>query len=452
MIHILPVKKSTVIITLLTVIALMVGCSERQDAKKSDILVTEKIISYVQRAYRTNPYTPDAIASHDHNHILSWGGDDLRFDGKTLIDSVDSMSRWYVTIAQFSQTAKSVLFVIYYNDQHRVYFYDYQKQNLRNLGSFRDVHHIEFSKEGNHFLFVAENQEGLFIFVDGEQRFGPLSRCSNATFRVGTTNVLYSTLQRGEVWIFENNTPKIGPFTEVEKIFVSATNRTAIVAKRGEQVYVIVDGKEEGPFEEVRGFSFNPTGRRYGYVARVAGDEQEKVIIDGNDVESFKEVPIPPFFSLNGRSVGFVGKREPPPSMYYVAESEDGKEVRVPALVAGEEEFLLEVNNSIREKKVYKSGLLAIGLRNEGIYWACVEDSGNRVVYFDVDRESFLKKCLALRIPGVPETWEYEDFIDGGEPCFVSENKVSFVALKHEETVRKSKIPIYKVEIEFPVP
>lgn len=404
-----------------------------QVEKKSNPVLTEKILCSVKRAYATNPYTLSALASHDHNHVLTWG------DGIYLDDMPLEINRVYtipLDFAKFSPTNESVAFGSGFKDKH--YIYHYKNSRLREYGPFKKIHHFDFSHDGKHFLYIVEDVKNRFsIFVDGERRFGTFtfSKCANAIFRVDSARILYSASREGNWWVFENERRKFGPFTDVKNIFVSATDRTAIIAKRSEQHYVILDGKEEGPFEKVRGFSFGPAGRRYGYVISNDGKKGETVIIDGEKMGSFETVALSPIFSLNGESVVFVVERELPPSPLKTKDER---------YMLGTKEFVIIINGVIRKKENY-SGLDPLGMARSGIHYICVDDSGNRIVYFDAQAGAGYFK---LKIPGVSGTWECQDFIRGGAPRFVSENKVSFVALKREQA--QSKRLIYKVEIEFP--
>ena len=88
---------------------------------------------------------------------------------------------------------------------------------------------MRFSEDGEHFAYVGDDARKVVAVIDGA---------------------------------------KSTPYDAIGHLVWSARNRSAFVARRGAESFVVVDGKESGPYQDVAGLSFSPTGRRLAWIAR----------------------------------------------------------------------------------------------------------------------------------------------------------------------------------------
>lgn len=82
------------------------------------------------------------------------------------------------------------------------------------------------------------------------------------------------------------------------------SRRVAFVAKKGNQVFVVADGKEGPRYDKVFGLTFSPDSKHVLYAGRV--NEKSRIVIDGKEGKAYDRVtePLP---SPDSKRIAFVG-------------------------------------------------------------------------------------------------------------------------------------------------
>jgi hypothetical protein len=84
--------------------------------------------------------------------------------------------------------------------------------------------------------------------------------------------------------------------------------RTAYVARVNDQEFVVVDGIEGKPFDEIIKWSliFSPDSKRFAYIAKE--DNKQIVVVDGAEGKSYDTVQTNPMFNPDSRKIVYVGQ------------------------------------------------------------------------------------------------------------------------------------------------
>ncbi len=340
----------------------------------------ERILGSTERPYTGNPYIPAVATNCDFTRVYSSGGvrklDDvpLRLPREYAWDLMGEYA--------FSPIDSGFLFTVPFRIGSEDQTFVYRKENgqLSECGPYQSVHRLQFSQDGKHFLFAAQDSEKQWwIWIDGKKRYCCFSERPLVSFGAANAAVFY-TLKSDDEWrVFQNDRLVYGPCSRVEQLQVSASGRVAMEAVKREEHFLVIDGKEKGPYKDVWAFSFDPPGRRYACTVSLPGEEGHRAVIDGSLGTEFEAV-FPPVFSPHGTSVAFVASQTPKPPPPKVLP--DGSIV-VTVLEAETRDKLVIVNGEVRLTKRY-SGLQLLGLPGYGIHELCVNDPGTRFVYVDV--------------------------------------------------------------------
>ncbi len=148
------------------------------------------------------------------------------------------------------------------------------------------------SPNGRRVAYVARAGARAFVVVDGkeEKHYSAVGK-----------EIPYVTAEGPEV--LHVGTPKFSP----------DSRRVAYVAREGKKWFVVVNGNEENPYDDVGGLTliFSPDSRRVAYAASVAG--KQFVVVDGEKKEKPYEWIGALLFSPDSRRVAYragVGGRQ----------------------------------------------------------------------------------------------------------------------------------------------
>ena len=140
---------------------------------------------------------------------------------------------------------------------------------------------ILFSPDGKRHLYQAKSADKYLVVLDGEE--GRLwDTIAGLRFSEGGHHALYVAMRDGK-WYAVIDGVDHGPYDElrslnpaskgtpdqmIEVFEVSANGtRVAFLAKRDEQWYLVLDGKEQGPFQTCAGLALSPEGSRVAFLA-----------------------------------------------------------------------------------------------------------------------------------------------------------------------------------------
>jgi len=175
---------------------------------------------------------------------------------------------------------------------------------------------IVFSADGKHSAFRATSAGKNLVVLDGEE--GPLfDKVRDLRFTPGGKHAIYMALRgKGSFAVVDN--VAYGPFDELQprpSAKQADTNdcfevsgdgsRVAFVGRRDKDWYLVVDGKEIGPYSDVALLALGPDGSRMVHVA--SRGEGWITIVDGE--ERTGRIPDGLTFTPDGKHLAWILKR-----------------------------------------------------------------------------------------------------------------------------------------------
>lgn len=197
------------------------------------------------------------------------GQEGRRYDG--ILDDSLVFSPDPQTVAYTAKFANKQLAVI--NEQH--------------YGPYDRVDEIAFSRDGKRFGFLAFDSGAPVIVIDGKE-YARHERIytGSLAFSPDGRRVAYGANSKGKSVVVVDGTEGTGYSQLAGSIVFSPDGRRmayqGVNEDRGMRWwYVIVDGKELGPYDGLNHMSFSPDGDHFAYAARM-GDSWS-VVLDGKE-------------------------------------------------------------------------------------------------------------------------------------------------------------------------
>lgn len=235
-------------------------------------------------------------------------------------------------------------------------------------------------------------------------------------------------------------------------VFSSESTRFVFAVKRSGKWYVVVNGREEGAYDDIddgrnafgrkRQLFFSPDGKRLGYSAKKDG--QWFAVVDGRSGESFAKVG-PPVFSLDSSRVAYRAKRQG--KWLVVVDGKPGKpydEI---------EKEALSDRGWLRDEVTFSSNGTRIAYRaKSGGKWFAVVDGQEGPAYDEVAPLVFSPGgqhfAYAARRK---DKWVFvADGIEGGEYDFLTDRRIVFDGPRQMHTVIQRGGEHLLLEVEIP--
>jgi hypothetical protein len=153
---------------------------------------------------------------------------------------------------------------------------------------------LTFSPDGKRYAYAASNGGVQLVVTDGQE--GPLfDTVAELQFTANSDHVVYLGMREGKRYVILDGEP-IGPFDELRNLsstpqgqmptmevleIAKNGSRVGFIAARGAEWFVVVDGKETGPFQKCGGLSISPDGSRVAFLANRG--EGWLMIVDGEE-------------------------------------------------------------------------------------------------------------------------------------------------------------------------
>lgn len=194
---------------------------------------------------------------------------------------------------------------------------------------------VTSSPDGVRFAAIGKKGFQVFVIIDG-RRSEDFDYVSRPAFSPDGRQVAYAARTGQRQWVVLNgrkqmehepyesvlligraNAPLEGPWkrdvTLPQPVFSADGHSLAYPAARNGKRFVVVDGREGEPFDEVLTPIWSPQGKRLAHVAR--RERMWCVVIDGVRGEFFDHVPEPlfspnPVFSADGSTLAYLASRE----------------------------------------------------------------------------------------------------------------------------------------------
>ena len=407
-------------------------------AYRRDPSVREEILGRVDRPYVSNPYTPDIATSGDLSRILVWGNT-VSLDNAVLRIPPDPSGRVFLSQWAFSPADNRVAFAVSADGKCRLYG---DAKQLANTEPVEDFAGLQFSRDGRRLVYAGKDVDGRWwVFVNGQRRFGPFPQAPLPCVGPKEDEVFYAVEDAGVWRLFRNNQSIYGPFLKVAWIDVSISGRIAFAAEKPTGTFLTIDENTEGPYDHIWGYSFDPSGKRYAYVGRIGASH--RIMVDGKEQGTFDDVAITPRFSPQGKSVAFATKQE--------KATETAKSERLPdgtitlSMDLSPRKVSVFINGKNRLTRGY-SNIDRLGAPRYGIHELCVNDLGTQFAYAEVSGAEG-GGGYTVKVSDGSVAWPCSDFVRNGEPRFVADDTVQFVALKHGG--EGSRRPIYRVQLKL---
>ncbi|HEX6885066.1 MAG TPA: hypothetical protein VF530_16955 [Planctomycetota bacterium] len=177
---------------------------------------------------------------------------------------------------------------------------------------------VLFSPDGRRCAYAAATGGQQLVVTDGED--GPLFDSVGGLQFTAKGRVVYLASRAGKRHVVVDG-QTLGPFDELRTLGTGAGrnapmldvleissdgSRVGFVAQRGEEWFVVVDGQELGPYENVAGLSLSPEGSRVAFLA--SRGEGWMMVIDGKEQpgEGMQSLS----FSPDGKRLASILRRE----------------------------------------------------------------------------------------------------------------------------------------------
>jgi WD40 repeat protein len=248
-----------------------------------------------------------------------------------------------------------------------------------------------FSPDGKRFAYGVTSGEKQLIITDGEE--GPLfDLVGGLQFSANSQHAVYLAVKDDKRHVVVD-TEVYGPYDELRTLkpgggmdsmmdvleISTDGSRVGFVGSRGEEWFVVIDGKETGPFEKCIGLSFSPEGGRAAYLA--SRGEGWVMVVDGEErpgggLQSLSFSPdgkrLASVLRRDGQSFALVdgqaGKGYETIEEPGIRFSHDGRHVAYLAKVQGENVVVLDERESAPFKRLGKLALAFIPNGSDVLY------------------------------------------------------------------------------------
>ncbi len=159
---------------------------------------------------------------------------------------------------------------------------------------------------GGEFAYSARYNSQWSVVVNGDEREERYDEVLWPTFSSSGKSFGFAA-RKGDGWRVITNGNAGPAFTAVENpIFRPRNDRSiAYIAHNNDEVMVVVDGKIQKSYNQVRWLTFSSNGKRLAYAAWKDG--KAYIVLDGEKRTAFSAVDLP-VFSADGKSIAYAAQ------------------------------------------------------------------------------------------------------------------------------------------------
>lgn len=297
-------------------------------------------------------------------------------------------------------------------------------------------------------VLVWNGEQPMFNMIPIPLPPGFFKGLGQFAFAPGGEGVIFSVKYGSKVMVYviEGRTlsSPLGPFAEVSDLaFKEDGNSFQFTAKdtKGRES-LWVDGVETPPGTHPR----NPQKASAADVQRKAAVEKlpsgkQAVSIDGIRGEAYAAIH-ELVFSPGNAAVAYIASRPftAPPS----ETTPPGGLRRI--YFGNEQEWFAVVNGAVRHTWM-SGGPVMLGARGGGLSHLVVNDSGSHCAFLKTNGNTSRMEIAGNDLQ-MSDLWAVQNFVPGGEPRFVSDSEIQFMAVKQDDP--EIPTPVYLVSIKLP--
>ena len=240
---------------------------------------------------------------------------------------------------------------------------------------------ILFSEKGGHYAYIAQNEKGQVVVVDGKPG-PPLHDVEGLQFSPDGKHYVYY-YKADDKYMVNLDGKAVRSFDGVqpESVQFTTNGKLAYAARKGTSYVAIVDGKERGESEQMDQFRVCANGKRIAFVTTTS--DGQVVVVDGKPGRGYEKITSL-MFSPDGSRIAYTGElstgkfavvdeEESPPyhSVSNIQFSDNGKRY---GYVAGTEKGAVVVVDG-QPSKTYRT-FLDLAISPDGSRYAYEGDLG----------------------------------------------------------------------------
>ena len=277
-------------------------------------------------------------------------------------------------------------------------------------GFFKGLGQFAFAPGGEGVIFSAKYGSNVMVYViEGRtlsSPLGPFSTVSDLAFTDDGNSFLFNakdTKGRESSWV--DGVEKI-PGTDLrkkQKTLAAEDQRNAVVEKL-------------------------PTGK-------------QAVSIDGIRGESYAAIH-ELVFSPDNTAVAYIASRP-----FIAPPSEAAQPGGLRRIYFGNEQEWFAVVNGVVRHSWMSGGPVLLGARSGGLSHLVVNDSGSHCAYLKTNGNTSRIEIAGSDLQ-MSDLWAVQNFVPGGEPRFVSNSEIQFMAVKQDDP--ETPTPVYRITIKLP--
>lgn len=277
-------------------------------------------------------------------------------------------------------------------------------------GFFKGLGQFAFAPGGEGVIFSAQFGSKVMVYVIAGRTLasplGPFATVSDLAFTKDGNSFRFNAKDaqgRESRWVDGVETPPGTQPTKTQKSSAADVQRKAVVEKlpTGKQA-VSIDGIRGESYAAIHELAFSPGNTAVAYIASR------------------------PFTAPPSEAAPSGGLRR----IYF----------------GNEQEWFAVVNGVVRHTWM-SGGPVLMGARSGGLSHLVVNDSGSHCAYLKTNGNTSRMEIAGSNLQ-MSDLWAVQNFVPGGEPRFVSESEIQFMAVKQDDP--EIPTPVYLVSIKLP--
>jgi len=224
------------------------------------------------------------------------------------------MSLLTTKLATISEKFSEPPIIIFSPDGKRVAYYGIVREQIKGklnqwfigfdgkeMGPYDYVGDLAFSPNGKHFVYrtikeIHTLQSETFFVLDGEE-MGPYEYLGDFVFSSDSKHFAYTAGKKGKHFIILDG-KEIGPYDSFSNFTFSPDGKRfvyyEVMKKENNKSLLIVDGKEIASYDEIQRFIFSPDSKRFAYAVK-EGSERF-IVLDGKEMGPYEYSPYEDYY------------------------------------------------------------------------------------------------------------------------------------------------------------